>query len=235
MSKIAILGASRGLGSELARKIVRDQDEGSLLLVARNRNNLESIKKELLSLAGQKPFKIEIFQSDFSKEQDQERSLQALKTFQADQIFYCAGGGPHGKFSSKEWKDHLWSLQVSLIFPTRLTHWCLLQAQKMDLPRQLVLVGSSISEATPEPLGSSYSASKHGLKGLVHSINAEGDTLDLRLFSPGYMDTELLPSGAAPRSQGQVWPKHIVAQKLWHWSQSPHLKSHLSLSSFLES
>ena len=111
-----------------------------------------------------------------------------------------AGGGPHGKFQSKEFKDHLWAYKLNLLFPAELIHWSL---RNLSL-KQFVLVGSSVAESNADPLASSYSSAKHGLKGLVSSINAEGCDFDLRLFSPPYMDTDLLPNNSQPYAEDKV-------------------------------
>ncbi|NCN41071.1 hypothetical protein GW916_07445, partial [bacterium] len=64
--------------------------------------------------------------------------------------------------------------------------------------------------------GASYSAAKHALKGLYLSLRVEKPTWDLRLFSPGYLDTELLPKGASVRYK-KVWDPEEVSVRFIDW------------------
>jgi hypothetical protein len=61
------------------------------------------------------------------------------------------------------------------------------------------------------------------LKGLITSVQNENSTegLDLRLFSPGYMDTGLLPKNAWPRQGGQrIFSTDEVANQLLTWLEN---------------
>lgn len=76
-------------------------------------------------------------------------------------------------------------------------------------------IGSSIAEAKPDPGAASYAAAKHALKGLIQSVQSESEELlkkkslhpqknlewTIKLFSPGYMDTRMLPP--------QSWPRQV--------------------------
>lgn len=206
MERIAVLGASRGLGFELS-KILLNYDV-SLLLSSRKIQDWDLGKSHSLLPA------------DFTKSEDQDRILNALTEFQPHRLFYVAGGGPYGNFADKEWKDHVWAYQLNLLFPARLMFQLLKNGAQSDL-KQMIFVGSSVAESKPDPKAASYSSAKHGLKGLVETLKLEYPKFDLRLFSPGYMDTDMLPANALPRqSEGLVAKSHEVAQTLWQWSNS---------------
>ncbi len=214
--RVALLGATRGLGWALARHLSglsgaqgsqssQVDPVASLLVVGRKAPPADLPKAAFVSL-------------DLASVQQVEEVLfPSLAQFNPHKIFYIAGGGPFGTFEKKQWKDHLWAYQLNLLTPARLLHWAF-QAQGKTELRQVVFVGSAIAEDQGEREGASYASAKHGLKGLVRSLQRED--LDVRLFSPGYMDTQMLPPNAWPRQQGlSILSPEDVALELWTWSQ----------------
>ncbi len=205
--KIAYLGGSKGLGLSVLN--ICDQDK---FLFSRSATNV----------AGNFT-KVDL---DFTKPKDQQALLEKLKDIKCSHIYYFAGGGPYGKFSDQKLRSHEWAMELNLIFPVRLLHWAL----KQDFIKQVIFVGSAIAEARPDPRAASYAAAKHGLKGLISSINAEGCSKDIRLFSPGYMDTDMVPKGAEVRSQtGVVMDPDQVAQSFIAWSKQGPKNWHLEI------
>lgn len=211
MENIAILGASRGLGLELAKHLSQTEQ---LFLAARN---VESLKAEFSA-----PHMVQSF--DFTRENLWEELFQQLKNQNIKRIIYCAGGGPFGEYAQKAWKDHMWAYRLNFLFPAFLLHACL---KENELFQQFIYVGSDICEDRPDPKASSYSASKHAMKGLLTSIQAEAPRFDVRLFSPGYMDTHMLTPNAKPRQdQMSLLSPEFVAKQLWQWAQSPQGDRH---------
>ncbi len=204
--KWAILGASRGLGRAFVVE-ASQKEKVQFLLCSRKLEKLKSLVAEI----GQQ-VSTQINVSDFTQEKDSTEIFEALRVFAPDRIFYFAGGGPHGNFEAKAWKDHEWAFKLNLLFPASLLH----ESFKWPSLKQMVFVGSSIAEAKADPFASSYASAKHGLKGLVASVKAETNR-DLRLFSPGYCNTDLLPHNAKARQSGQVWEPKEVAETLLRW------------------
>ncbi len=214
MEKVAILGASRGLGAELAVRAVTYAE--SVYLMARKVDLLKSLEQSFSKEFPDKQVLIE--SADFSKEAGRDFALNALREYSPTKIFYVAGGGPYGLFKEKDWKDHRWSFDVSFNFAAQTLHMALQELVPRGL-KQFVFVGSAIAENRPDPQAASYAASKHALVGLVKSVQAEMPYFDLRLFSPGYMDTDLLPMNAWPRQVGEPLIDPVVAaEELWSWS-----------------
>lgn len=203
MKQAAILGASRGLGQALALQISKNSDGISLILSSRNAEKLQALARPEID---------KVIAADFTKANDQDRLLNELKILRPEKIFYVAGGGPFGAFESKAWKDHLWSLELNLLFPARLIHFCLVELPKIE---SLTLVGSAIAQDKADPMAASYCAGKHGLRGLVESIKKENPKFPIHLFAPGYMDTDLLPKNSWPREQGLAESAELVAERLW--------------------
>ncbi len=211
MNRYVILGASRGLGSELAQQIT----DGSLLLVSRNLEHLKLVNDKV-------KVKCDYSSFDLANLKDSEKLESLLKEYNPTHIYYVAGGGPYGKFEAKDFKDHLWAYKLNLLFPAKLVHWSL---NNLNL-EQFILVGSSVAESSADPLASSYSSAKHGLKGLVSSINLEGCKIDLRLFSPPYMDTDLLPNNSLPYTEGKVRSPSEIAQLFYKWANDANGLKH---------
>ena len=155
--------------------------------------------------------------TDFTKTDSFDEILQKLSEAELDTLYYVAGGGPFGDFGSKEWKDHQWAFRLNFEFPAMLLHYFLKSPGTL---KKIVFVGSSVAESSADPGAASYSAAKHGLKGLVDSVIAEKPELIVQLFSPGYMDTDMLPANAWPRQRGLAEEPHAVARRLWQWSES---------------
>lgn len=149
--------------------------------------------------------------------------VATLENFTPTHIYYFAGGGPFGKYHKKDFKDHEWAFDVNFKTPSWLIHWSL----RRGGVRQFVVVGSAIAESSGEANGGSYAASKQALLGLCQSIWLESENFDLRLFSPGYMDTDLLPPGSTPRKQGWELKKpEEMARLFWNWVRDPKGRKH---------
>ena len=204
--KWVLLGASRGLGSSFS--------------------SLTPVPQQVWSRKASRSW-------DFADKEVFDSRFEEMMEFEPTRIFYFAGGGPHGAFASKQWKDHDWSFQVNFLFPARLLHRLLVQSRGV---RQLVFVGSRIAEFQADPWAASYAAGKSALRGLLESIWAEqarqsstrlGD-LDLRLVSPPYMNTDLLPRNAEPRVLGWSVSPDEVSREIFDFIQGS--EKHLSIA-----
>lgn len=213
MEKVAVIGASRGLGAQLVRTI---PGSVSVLAMARNQERLRQLQLETGD-------HVQIAAFDVTKDLDS--LLTQLSDFRPTRVFYLSGGGPFGEFHKKQWKDHVWAWEVTFLAAARIVHALL--NERHPNPPQIVLCGSSVAESAGDAKAASYSSAKHALKGFYESLRLENPSLDVRLFSPGYLDTELLPKGAEVRYKG-VWNPELVARKLWDWACSNDHAGHLS-------
>ncbi|MEQ1876283.1 MAG: SDR family oxidoreductase [Bdellovibrionia bacterium] len=203
---IAVLGASRGLGAAFVKAASREISDSKWLLASRKENRLKEVAGTLADRA-------HIFPCDFAAPESRGRLLDEMKTFAPTRVFYFAAGGPYGPFHKSALKDHRWAWEVSFGFAAEVLHWSL----NSGSVRQAVFIGSAVAEDQADPGAASYSAAKHALRGLIRSVRAEKPALDLRLYSPVYMDTELLPAHAWPRQQGLAMDTSRIAQDLLSW------------------
>ncbi len=202
--KIFIFGASRGLGSFFYKEYLSQNPQAQFYLASR--------KPPTEFRSGD-----QFIQFDASKENTWVSIFEFLNQVKPHRIFYFPGGGPYGLYQDKEMKDHLWSLKVNLEFPMHLLHFYL----NKEFAQQALFVGSAVAEG-PDLKAGSYAAGKAGLKNLLASI-AQETNKDLRLFSPGYMNTDLLPPGAKVRDGSRkILDPDTVAQDLFHWIEKPN-------------
>lgn len=211
MQRVLILGASRGLGAALVKYL--GELNVPALGVARKELPLENLR----SLHPQFEYRL----ADFASSTGQDSVLEILRAEIFSKVFYIAGGGPYAKFASREWKDHQWALNVSFILAARVAHELLSANVRAT---QLILVGSAVAETEADPMAASYSAAKHALKGLWATLAKEEPAADIRLFSPGYTNTEMLPANAAVRQLGVYEPARL-ARELWAWTLTAADKS----------
>ncbi len=211
MEKVAFLGCSRGLGKAVCLQMNEQNLLDFSVLVSRKQKDLKSLS---LQIKG----KNRIVPLDFSNPACLQKLFEIIKEHEINRLFYFAGGGPYGVFGDKEWKDHQWAFQVSFLTPAFLLH----QLLKEKKPKQMIFVGSLISHNKPDPLTASYSSAKQALQTLVKAVIKENPEKDLRLFRPGYMDTDLIPPGAFLRKDGTTLlnPKEMAIEFV-KWAQNP--------------
>lgn len=209
MNRIAILGASRGLGWALYSKFAQTDKNISFFLSSRK------INEKFKALSEQIPINVQVYAQDFSKTPVDSDFLIALQKFQPTILIYVAGGGPHGEFQTKKWSDHLWALNTTFLYPAELLHHILASLSSWFFVKQIIFVGSAVAEQSADPNAASYAAAKHALKGLISSIQHESvKSPQIELFSPGYMQTDMLPVTSWPIAQGLSESPRLVAEKL---------------------
>lgn len=211
MERAVIFGASRGLGAALACHLCTLGYP--VVGWGRKQAALSAIRAKYPLFAYQI--------ADFSKSEGQDQALSYLIEQNYDRVFCVVGGGPYGPYAERSWDAHSWAWQVTYVFAARVLH-TLSAAHRFP---QVVLVGSSIAESAPDPGAASYAAAKHALVGLYSSLRIEMPDWDIRLFSPGYMNTEMLPANAPVRKYGVYEPVGL-AEELWTWSLSADIGGH---------
>ncbi len=220
--KFIMLGASRGLGWRTYQLLLKQKPQAEFLISSR----------KVLLKTGEVSQNTQLIPQDFSKLGINAEFESQLKEFGPTHLIYFAGGGPFGFFQDKKWSDHQWSLQTSFLYPAELLHSIMAKPEAWPKLKKIVLIGSSVAEDKADPRASSYSAAKHALKGLVSTIQAEraiqqansNETTasnlnkkslpEVLLFSPPYMQTDLLPAHSHPRLSDRAENPEVVAGRL---------------------
>lgn len=218
-TRIAVLGATRGLGLEIVKQILSSIATSSGESFARR--NLLGVGRRWNKQNEVTHANFEAWTFDLTQTSKLSEFTENLSQWAPTHVFYVAGGGPWGLFAEQALQAHQWALQLNLLTPMLLLHGLARQSRII----QWVSVGSAIAESHPDRNASSYSAAKHALKGLITTIQSEGLTnlsgspIDVRLYSPGYMDTALLPAQfkSQLKLSNQILDPAAVAQDLLAW------------------
>ena len=204
--KYIVFGSHKGLGFELVQSLLCQDFTDCVWGLSRKDQGLSNNKYMFTPM-------------DFTKCFDEETKfnplVQDILSFQPDFLFYCAGGGPYGSLEDHKWKDHEWAIKLNFLFPAKLI-WAL---NINSLQAEFYYIGSQIAESQKgDPQGPSYASGKWAMKGLIYSLKNSKKTLygmNCHIFSPGYMDTDLLPKNSQPRREGtNIASPQKVAQEL---------------------
>ena len=228
--KWVLIGATNGLGFSLAQWLMENQNVAAENILVIGRSTMPNST-------------IPFYPCDLSNSDNWPSLIERIMQFSAQRIIYFAGGGPFGHYGDKDFKDHQWAWNVTYMAFAYLLHAMLKKksstaATPSVAVRQIIAIGSAVAERAADPGAASYSAAKHALKGLIQSVQIElaqvtsvkstldasgSVALDLRLFSPGYMQTGMLPMQAWPyQFPNMVKDSSHVASELGEWALNPN-------------
>jgi short-subunit dehydrogenase len=186
---VMVTGASSGLGREIARYLAKNEG-ANLVVVARRKERLESLKHELESTH---PVKVKVLASDLESAQGVD--LLFKKATDITEIFALvnnAGITFYGKAIESELPTfekilrlNLWTVvQLSLKF---LTYF-------QERGDGAILNITSEAAFVPLPYQSVYSASKHAIQAFTEGLHMEyrKSGVVISSFAPGGIATEML-------------------------------------------
>ncbi|MBF8740715.1 SDR family oxidoreductase [Pseudomonas guariconensis] len=169
MSNIALItGASSGIGLELAR--IHAAKHGDVVLVARSRDKLDSIKQELQTRYGVKAY---VIVEDLADPASADRIFSATEALglSIDILINNAGFGGHGKFVERDLAADQAMMQVNMTTLTALTHHYL--KGMVSRRRGRILNVSSTASFMPGPLQAVYYATKAYVTSFTQAIAEE--------------------------------------------------------------
>ena len=182
-----ITGASSGIGKELA--FIHAERGGDLIIVARGKEKLEALKKEI-----EKKYSVSVFviDKDLSlPNAGREVYLKVKETgIEIDYLINNAGFGGIGKFFERKWANDLAMINLNIIALTELT--------RMFLPdfvlrnKGKILNTSSTASLFPGPLQAVYFATKAYVTSFSNALAEElSDTnVTVTALLPGPTKTE---------------------------------------------
>ncbi len=188
MANLALItGASSGIGRDLAR--IHAARGGDLVVVARRRDALESLKAELERAHG---VSVRVIAADLTAD-------GAVKDIcrQIDEagepvrvLVNSAGFGGHGKFHERAWKDDAAMIQLNILALAEMTHRVLQDMVRSNEGK--ILNVASTAGMLPGPLQATYYATKAFVLSFSQAIAEE--LIDTRItvtaLCPGPVDTE---------------------------------------------
>jgi short-subunit dehydrogenase len=186
-----ITGASSGIGKEFAR--IHARKGGNLVLVARNKEGLESLKRELEATNSVTVYTIS---KDLLLPSAPQEIFDELtdKKIQIDYLINDAGFGGLGKFHERQWSQDLDMIQLNVIALASLTHLFLPGFVKRNEGK--ILNVSSTASLMPGPLQAVYYATKA-------FVTSFGNALAEELSDTNITVTTLMP-GATSTGFGKI-------------------------------
>ena len=180
--KVLITGASSGIGKDMARILAKKADE--LVLVARNVEKLEEIKKEL-----EKDAKIEIISKDLSIEENCKEIHNQVQN--VDILINNAGFGDCGNFTKTSLEKDIRMIKTNIIAYHILTKLYLTDMKEKNSGK--ILNVASIAGFMPGPLMATYYATKNYVVKLSEAIREElkkeHSKVQISILCPGPVET----------------------------------------------
>ncbi len=183
-----ITGASAGIGREIALQLA--PLAGTLVLVARRMDRLQSLKDDLLVI--NPDLRVECRRVDLSNAEQVEALCAELtdEGFDLDFLINNAGFGDVGPFESSEWRKIERMIEVNIVALTSLCHR-LIPLLRRHRPGAILNV-SSIASLLPLPNLAVYAATKAYVSSFSEGLRAElrGTGISVTHLCPGPVDTE---------------------------------------------
>jgi len=177
-----ITGASGGIGYELAKLMSKECD--TLILVARNGERLNEVKKELERAS---PVMLKTFQANLASEEAVEEIYRELENshIAVDILINNAGFGDYGFFVDTDWKKASDMIAVNI---SAVTHMTKLFAKGMiERKNGKIMNVASTAAFQPGPLMAVYYASKAYVLSFSESLANElkGSGVTVTALCPG--------------------------------------------------
>lgn len=163
-----ITGASNGIGLELAREHAKAG--GNLVLVARSKQKLEDLKKELESKYGSSVY---VIGKDLSQHNSAQEVYDEVKqqNIQVDYLINNAGFGDYGFFYETDWKKEEQMIDLNI---TTLTQFTKLYLKDMVARKSgRIMNVASTAAFQPGPTMAVYYATKAYVLHFSEAINNE--------------------------------------------------------------
>ena len=180
--KVLITGASSGIGKDMARVMAKKADE--LVLVARNVEKLEEIKKEL-----ENDVKIEIISKDLSIEENCKEIHNQVQN--VDILINNAGFGDCGNFTKTSLEKDIQMIKTNIIAYHILTKLYLTDMKEKNSGK--ILNVASIAGFMPGPLMATYYATKNYVvklsEGIREELKKEHSKVQISILCPGPVAT----------------------------------------------
>lgn len=175
-----ITGASSGIGRDIARELSKRGYD--LVIVARNREKLEELKKDLTK-------KVEIIVMDLTIEENCKKLYEQARDI--DILVNNAGLGEFGKFAETDIEKELTIIKTNITALHILTKLYLQDMTKRNSGR--ILNVASIAGFMPGPLMATYYSSKAYVVRLSEAIreelNKQNSKVKISLLCPGPVKT----------------------------------------------
>ena len=194
-----VTGASSGMGYEYAKLFAKDGK--NIVVLARSRDRLEGLKRDLEKQHGTK---VMVLVKDLADPKAPQEVFSELEKegINIDVLVNNAGFDVYGKFQDTDWKKEAEMIQVNIIALTQLTK--LFVKKMLEKKSGKILNISSMGGIMPCPWSSVYSGTKHYVLGFSNAIAHElkGSGVSVTSFCPGNTKTLFWERGGAQDAKG---------------------------------
>ncbi|MBM4333382.1 MAG: SDR family oxidoreductase [Deltaproteobacteria bacterium] len=189
-----VTGASSGMGYEYAKLFAKDGK--NIVVLARSRDKLEGLKRDLEKEHGTKVMVLVKDLADPKAPQEVFSELEKV-SINVDVLVNNAGFGVYGKFQNTDWQKEAEMIQVNIIALTQLTK--LFLKKMLENKSGKILNISSGVGLIPAPWSSVYGGTKHYVLGFSNAIAHElkGTGVSVTCFCPGNTRTPFFERGGA--------------------------------------
>lgn len=187
MNKTALItGASNGLGREFA--YIHAQKGGHLVLVARNKDKLNDIKKDIEE---KYDVKVHVFAKDLTEENAATDIYNKViwNNIYVDYLINNAGFGGVGVFYEQDLSQNIQMIKLNVIALTELTH--VFVNYFVEKGKGKILQVSSVAAFMPGPMQAVYYATKAYVKSFSLAVSEEvkHKNISITTLFPGPTDT----------------------------------------------
>jgi short-subunit dehydrogenase len=191
---IAITGASKGIGAELARQLAAKG--ARLVLAARSDKELEGVAAECRTAGAQ----VVAVRADVTRERDCQAVVAGAMTAfgRLDALVNNAGATMWARFEDVQDLSILERImQVNYMGAVYCTHHAL---PFLRQSKGLIVGISSLAGRTGVPTRTGYAASKHAMTGFFDSLRIElqGSGVDVTMIYPGFVATGIRENATGP-------------------------------------
>jgi short-subunit dehydrogenase len=187
-----IIGASAGIGKELALQLAVYREARELILSSRDCDQLAAIQTEIAAL--HPACVVTILPMDVCENDSIDAAFAVLKkqsrTSTIDTVVLNAGAGSLGLIEDDTVANVERMMRVNAVWPMIVIPQMLRDNKDLFAHPLHLVVTASVASVMPVPLSASYTAAKHALLGYVRTVRAE-QPLSTRIhtFLPGPIDT----------------------------------------------
>ena len=188
MNNVALItGASSGLGKEFA--LIHASKGGDVIIVARRKEKLNNLKKEIENRYGTK---VHVITKDLTSPSAPKEIYEEVTKagIQVDYLINNAGFGGHGKFHERAWEKDLAMINLNIIALTDLTRRFLPDFVERNSGK--ILNVSSTASFMPGPLQAVYFATKAYVTFFSNAVAEElyDTNVTVTNLMPGATETE---------------------------------------------
>lgn len=215
-----VTGASSGIGYEFAKVLAKNKHE--LILVSRNKEKLQKIKKEI-----ERNYKVKVYayKVDLSQLNEVKRFYLQVKNEDIDILINNCGVGDFGKFLEVSWEKDNEVIDINIKALTILTK--LFSKNMFERGEGKILNVASTAAFQPGPYLAVYSATKsyvlHFSEALAEELKGTGVTVTV--LCPGLTMSNFFKRSGISDDEVKTWENLATAKEVAEYGYEMMMKN----------